>query len=129
MNRPAPPRGERGFTLIELMIGMLLTGIVLSFIFLVSGKMSTAYFGQSQVAEVQETLRTVRAAITADVRQAGFFTPLRADVTLRVLLLGERVRVVNQVDLLSHVSLEVCVSYGRYRRTLGVASQVAVRLA
>jgi len=64
---------ERGFTLIELMIGMALTGLVMSFIFMVSGKMSSAYFGQSQVAEVQQTLRTARAAIAADVRQAGFF--------------------------------------------------------
>ncbi|HTE51085.1 MAG TPA: prepilin-type N-terminal cleavage/methylation domain-containing protein [Kofleriaceae bacterium] len=67
------PSGERGFTLVELLIGMMLTGIIISFIFLVSGKMSTAYFGQSQVSEVQETLRTTRAAIAADVRQAGFF--------------------------------------------------------
>jgi prepilin-type N-terminal cleavage/methylation domain-containing protein len=65
--------GERGFTLIELMVGMLLTGVVLSFIFIVSGKMSTAYFSQTQVAEVQQTLRTARAALAADVRQAGFF--------------------------------------------------------
>lgn len=65
--------GQGGFTLIELMVGMLLTGVIISFIFLVSGKMSTAYLGQSQVSEVQETLRTARAAIAADVRQAGFF--------------------------------------------------------
>lgn len=65
--------GERGFTLIELLVGMLLTGVVLSFIFIVSGKMSTAYFSQTQVAEVQQTLRTARAAIASDVRQAGFF--------------------------------------------------------
>ncbi|HKE14207.1 MAG TPA: prepilin-type N-terminal cleavage/methylation domain-containing protein [Kofleriaceae bacterium] len=66
-------RGERGFTLIELMIGMVLTGLVISFIFIISGKMSSAYFGQTQVAEVQQTLRSARAAIAADVRQAGFF--------------------------------------------------------
>lgn len=65
--------GQRGFTLMELVVGMLLTGVIISFIFLVSGKMSTAYLGQSQVSEVQETLRTSRAAIAADVRQAGFF--------------------------------------------------------
>jgi prepilin-type N-terminal cleavage/methylation domain-containing protein len=65
--------GERGFTLIELMIGMLLTGLILSFIFIVSGKMSSSYLGQTQVAEVQQTLRSARAAIAADVRQAGFF--------------------------------------------------------
>jgi prepilin-type N-terminal cleavage/methylation domain-containing protein len=64
---------ERGFTLVELMVGMLLTGVVMTFVFIVSGKMSTAYFGQTQVAEVQQTLRTARAALAADVRQAGFF--------------------------------------------------------
>lgn len=66
-------RTQRGFTVIELMIGMLLTGIILSFVFIVSGKMSTAYLGQTQVSDLQQTLRTVRAAIAADVRQAGFF--------------------------------------------------------
>jgi prepilin-type N-terminal cleavage/methylation domain-containing protein len=66
-------RGERGFTLIELMVGILLTALIMSFIFMVSGKMSSAYFSQTQVAEVQQTLRSARAAIASDVRQAGFF--------------------------------------------------------
>ncbi len=66
-------RGERGFSLVELLVGMVLTAVILSFVFIVSGKMSNAYFGQTQVAELQQTLRTARAAMVADARQAGFF--------------------------------------------------------
>lgn len=67
-------RGERGFTLIELMIGMLLSAIIVVFVFAASGKMATAYQTQNQITDVQDTLRSVSALIAGDLRQAGFLT-------------------------------------------------------
>ena len=69
-----PLRGQRGFTLVEVMIGMLLSAIIVVFVFAASGKMATAYQTQNQITDVQDTLRSVTSLISGDLRQAGFLT-------------------------------------------------------
>lgn len=64
--------GQGGFTLIELMIGVLISSILMGFVFAVTARMSAAYRIQTRVAGIEQSLQVVRAAITSDLRQSGF---------------------------------------------------------
>ncbi len=63
---------ERGFTLIELMIALVVSSLLVGMIFAIFIRMSAAYRGQQQVAEVQGKLAAARAKIELDAKQAGF---------------------------------------------------------
>ena len=62
---------QRGFTLIELMVALVVSSLLVGMIFAIFIRMSVAYRGQQQVAEVQSKLAAARARIEADARQAG----------------------------------------------------------
>ncbi|MBZ0238227.1 MAG: type II secretion system GspH family protein [Deltaproteobacteria bacterium] len=68
-------RAERGFTLVELMVSLVISGIVLGLVLEIWGRMSLAYRGQQSVAELQQILAAGHAMIEADLRQAGFQLP------------------------------------------------------
>jgi prepilin-type N-terminal cleavage/methylation domain-containing protein len=65
--------GERGFTLIELMISLVIAGLAVGFIFRIYATSSVAYRTQSQVAELQQTLRTAKQLLTKELRMAGYY--------------------------------------------------------
>ncbi len=65
-------RTERGFTLIELMVALVVSSLLVGMIFAIFIRMSTAYRTQQQVAEVQSKLAAARAKIELDAKQAGF---------------------------------------------------------
>ena len=74
---PAAKRGraERGFTLIELMVALVVSSLLVGMIFAIFIRMSSAYRGQQQVAEVQSRLAAARARIELDAQQAGLDMP------------------------------------------------------
>jgi prepilin-type N-terminal cleavage/methylation domain-containing protein len=63
--------GQRGFTLIELMVALVVSSLLVAMLFAIFIRMSVAYRGQQQVAEVQSKLAAARAKIELDARQAG----------------------------------------------------------
>ena len=63
--------GERGFTLVELMVALVVSSLLVGMLFAIFIRMSVAYRGQQQVAEVQGKLAAARARIEIDARQAG----------------------------------------------------------
>jgi prepilin-type N-terminal cleavage/methylation domain-containing protein len=67
MNR----RRQRGFTLIELMVALVVSSLLAGMILAIFSRMSTAYRGQQQIAGVQQVLAAARATIELDARQAG----------------------------------------------------------
>jgi len=72
--RAAARRGrapQRGFTLIELMVALVVSSLLVGMIFAIFIRMSIAYRGQQQVAEVQSKLAAARAKIELDAKQAG----------------------------------------------------------
>jgi prepilin-type N-terminal cleavage/methylation domain-containing protein len=73
-NRPGT-RGQRGFTLIELMVALLVSSLLVGMILAIFSRMSLAYRGQQQVAGVQQILAAARAAIELDAKQAGLGMP------------------------------------------------------
>jgi prepilin-type N-terminal cleavage/methylation domain-containing protein len=68
MNR----RRQRGFTLIELMIALVVSSLLVGMILAIFSRMSLAYRGQQQIAGLQQVIAAARATIELDARQAGF---------------------------------------------------------
>jgi prepilin-type N-terminal cleavage/methylation domain-containing protein len=66
---------ERGFTLIELMIALVISSLLVGMILAIFMRMSLAYRGQQQVASVQQVLASARAMIETDAKQAGHQLP------------------------------------------------------
>lgn len=64
-------RPQRGFTLIELMVALVVSSLLAGMILAIFSRMSTAYRGQQQIAGVQQVLAAARATIELDARQAG----------------------------------------------------------
>ena len=73
-NRPGA-RGQRGFTLIELMVALLVSSLLVGMILAIFSRMSLAYRGQQQIAGVQQILAAARGAIEFDAKQAGLGMP------------------------------------------------------
>ena len=66
--------GEAGFTLVELMVGMLLSGVLAAFVFAAYGKSASALRSQSRVADAQQALRSGYDKLVKDVRMAGLYS-------------------------------------------------------
>ncbi|HWU91037.1 MAG TPA: prepilin-type N-terminal cleavage/methylation domain-containing protein [Kofleriaceae bacterium] len=62
---------QRGFTLIELMVALLVSSLLVGMILAIFMRMSIAYRGQQQIAEVQNKLAAARAQIEIDAKHAG----------------------------------------------------------
>jgi prepilin-type N-terminal cleavage/methylation domain-containing protein len=71
MNR----RPQRGFTLIELMVALVVSSLLVGMILAIFSRMSLAYRGQQQIAGVQQVLAAARATIELDAKQAGLQMP------------------------------------------------------
>jgi len=68
-------RDQRGFTLIELMVALVVSSLLVGMILAIFSRMSIAYRGQQQIAGVQQVLAAARATIEFDAKQAGFGLP------------------------------------------------------
>jgi prepilin-type N-terminal cleavage/methylation domain-containing protein len=65
-------RGQRGFTLVELMVALAISAILVTMVLSVFARMSAAYRRQQQVASLQVILAAAENLLTQDARQAGF---------------------------------------------------------
>jgi type IV pilus assembly protein PilW len=63
---------NRGFSLIELMMAMAISGIVIGSIFMTYRSQQKSYTAQEQITETQQTLRASIAIMNTDIRMAGF---------------------------------------------------------
>jgi type IV pilus assembly protein PilW len=63
---------EKGFTLVELLVGMLLLGIAMTAIYSSYFSQQKVYVVQAQVAAMQQNLRTAMYLMTSDIRMAGY---------------------------------------------------------
>jgi prepilin-type N-terminal cleavage/methylation domain-containing protein len=64
-------RGQRGFTIIELMIALVVSSLLVGMILAIFMRMSLAYRGQQQLAGVQQVLASARATFEIDAKMAG----------------------------------------------------------
>jgi prepilin-type N-terminal cleavage/methylation domain-containing protein len=63
---------EKGVTLIELMVALVICGIIVAAIYRLFVAQTRAYTVQDQVAEVQQNVRNAMELIVRDIRMAGF---------------------------------------------------------
>jgi type IV pilus assembly protein PilW len=63
---------RRGFTLIEILVAMALTGIVVGAIYTTYKSQQDTYMAQDQVAEMQLNLRAAAHIVASDIRMAGY---------------------------------------------------------
>ena len=73
-------RGDRGFTLIELMIAMALLAIITSQLFLVFASQKKAYVTNERILDVQEDARLVVELLAGETRMAGYMVPHHAGI-------------------------------------------------
>jgi prepilin-type N-terminal cleavage/methylation domain-containing protein len=66
---------QRGFTLVELMVTMVIFAGIVAMMFQTGFTISGALRGESQGTSVVQTLRATTAAMSAELRQAGYFVP------------------------------------------------------
>ncbi len=65
-------RSQAGTTLVELMIAMIISSIVVFFLFTIQSRMSQAYNGQGTVSEITQNLQAARQMLVRDIRMAGY---------------------------------------------------------
>ena len=64
-------KNQSGFTLIEVMITMAISGIVLGSVFLVYSNQQKAYLSSDRISEIQQNLRAAILIISSETREAG----------------------------------------------------------
>ncbi|MDX2092117.1 MAG: prepilin-type N-terminal cleavage/methylation domain-containing protein [Kofleriaceae bacterium] len=91
---------QRGFTLIELMVALVISSLLVIMLLTIFARVSFAYREQQQVMNVSTTLSAVRNALERDAKQAGLllsqgFT-VSSDHVLGNIVRRSPVRVVNR---------------------------------
>lgn len=66
--------GQRGVTIIEMMVSLVVVSIAVGFVFRIYATSSVAFRSQTQISEAQQTLRAARDKVMFDVRMAGYFS-------------------------------------------------------
>ena len=92
--------GERGFTLVELLVYIAVVGIVMGAIYTLFYRQQDSYLVQDRLAILQQNLRGAMIVLANDIQMAGHYTCYEqraitldwdgdaADETIRPLLLG-----------------------------------------
>jgi len=65
-------RNNKGFTLIEILISLAISGLVLTAIYQAYLSQQRAYIAQTEVAALQQNLRAAMYMMTSDLRMVGF---------------------------------------------------------
>jgi len=67
-----PLSKEKGITLIELLVALIICAVVIAGIYRVFIAQSRAYVVQDQVVEIQQNIRSVMESLVRDLRMTGF---------------------------------------------------------
>ena len=72
MKRPRRQATQRGYTLVELLIAMLITSVTVLALYQVSRSATETFNQQQRAAEMQLRLRFAMESLRADISRAGF---------------------------------------------------------
>ncbi|HFQ81915.1 MAG TPA: prepilin-type N-terminal cleavage/methylation domain-containing protein, partial [Desulfobacterales bacterium] len=65
-------KNERGFTLVEIMIALLMASLVMAAIYTTTNKQQDVYVDQDQVVAMQDNLRAAMLMMTSEIKMAGY---------------------------------------------------------
>ncbi|MDF1592336.1 MAG: prepilin-type N-terminal cleavage/methylation domain-containing protein [Desulfobacterales bacterium] len=65
-------KNDNGFTLVEILVAMVVSGLVLSGIYSTYQSQQRSYILQEEIAQVQQNLRAAMYLLTRELRMAGF---------------------------------------------------------
>ncbi|MBU0968098.1 MAG: prepilin-type N-terminal cleavage/methylation domain-containing protein [Proteobacteria bacterium] len=71
-NCPEAVNGDCGFTLVEVMVALAISGIVLASIYSAFQSQQNSYVAQEQVSEMQQNVRIGLDMLSKDIRLAGY---------------------------------------------------------
>ena len=71
-NCPEAVNSDRGFTLVEVMVALAISGIVLASIYSAFQSQQNSYVAQEQVSEMQQNVRIGLDMLSKDIRLAGY---------------------------------------------------------
>lgn len=71
-NYPEAVNSDRGFTLVEVMVALAISGIVLASIYTAFQSQQNSYLAQEQVSEMQQNVRIGLDMLSKDIRLAGY---------------------------------------------------------
>lgn len=80
--------GNKGFTLIEIMVALAISGIVMASIYTAFLSQHNNYLAQEQVAEMQQNIRAGVNLMTREIRMAGFDPNGDAKATISAATVG-----------------------------------------
>jgi type IV pilus assembly protein PilW len=80
---------QYGFTLIELMVVMVITGIIVAAVFSAYTTQQKTYLAQEQIAEMQQNLRAAVDILSREIRAAGLDPTGDAGATITTALAGQ----------------------------------------
>ncbi len=63
---------DKGFTLVEVMIALLISGIVMASVYSAFQSQQDSYLAQDQVAEIQQNIRVGKDMMLREIRMAGY---------------------------------------------------------
>ena len=78
-----------GFTLVELMITLVISGFIVAAIYSAYVTQQRVYLAQEQVAEMQQNIRAAADILTREVRMAGYDPTGKADAKVSTMLPGQ----------------------------------------
>ena len=84
MKRPRRHPAQRGYTLVELLIAMLITSVTVLALYQVSRSATETFNQQQRAAEMQLRLRFAMESLRADISRAGFMMSPNSATDIRV---------------------------------------------
>ncbi len=81
--------GERGFTLVELLITMVISGVIVASIYSAYTAQQKVYTAQNQVTEMQQNIRAAMDIMTREIRMAGYNPTGGAGAKITTALAGQ----------------------------------------
>jgi type IV pilus assembly protein PilW len=79
---------ENGFTLVELMVALALSGIVMAAIYTAFLSQQRTYLAQEQVSAMQQNIRAGLGMMTREIRMAGYDPSVNASATISAATAG-----------------------------------------